>query len=130
MNKDFFIKISSGFKALLTNETEETVPTGFWERAKKLLTDKPSSTITKQSKKNRQRISKETLEGVEKREEMKTKGVNNQVEVENYKRQSVIILQQMMKDKENHITDQCQRTEESTIIKFKATIKFFVKVKK
>lgn len=71
----------------------------------------------KTEKEKQAKISKETLEEVENRREVKAKGVNNQAEVENYKRQNTIIQQMMRKDKENHIIDQCQRIEVKVVFR-------------
>ena len=114
ISDDYRVEISNRFESLLQCDDDKT-PNELWEEGKNIILSAAKGHIPRRRKKNYQWISNQTINEVEKRKQLKAKGLNNNVKVTEYNKQNALVQRMMRKDKEKHINEQCKRIEDKSI---------------
>ena len=114
VSDEYKVEISNRFESLLQCD-EEKPRNELWEEGKSIILSAAKRHISKRRKKNYQWISNETINEVEKRRQLKAKGLNDSVNVTEYNKQNALVQRMMRRDKEKYINDQCKRIEDNSI---------------
>ncbi|XP_070000272.1 uncharacterized protein [Penaeus vannamei] len=115
INDEYMVRVPNRFETLLASDLEELTPCELWDKGKNILKDVANATIIKSRKNHKKWIMKATLKVVERRKEIKAKGIDYQVDLVKYKQQHKIVQRMMRKDIEKYINEQYQRIEEKSI---------------
>ena len=114
ISDDYKVEISNRFESLLQCDDEKT-PNDRWEEGKSNILSAAKRHISKRRQKNYQWISNETINEVEKRRQLKAKGLSDSVNVTEYNKQNALVQRMMRRDKEKYINEQCKRIEDNFI---------------
>ena len=95
---------------------DERRPNELWEEGKNIILSAAKGHISRRRNKNYQWNSSETINVVEKRRQLKAKGLSNNVNITEYNKQNALVQRLMRKDKEKYINEQSKCIEGNSII--------------
>ena len=114
ISDDYRVVISNRFESWLQCDDEKT-PNELWEEGKNIILRAAKGHVSRRRKENYQWISSKTINEVEKRRQLKAKGLSNNVSITEYNKQMALVQRMMRKDIEKYINEQCKRIEDNSI---------------
>ncbi|XP_063593072.1 uncharacterized protein LOC134770132 [Penaeus indicus] len=114
MNEKYRVEISNRFAALLECEEEQT-PNELWGNGKEIILSATETNIERRKKKNNPWISNNTLTEIDKRREMKAKGIKNEQTQIEYNKQNATVQRMMRQDNDRKINELCQTIESNSV---------------
>ena len=114
ISDDYRIEISNRSESLLQCDDEKT-PNELWEEGKNMILGAAKGHISRRRKGNYQWITSEAINEVEKRRQLKAKGLSNNVNVTESNKQNALFQRMMRKNNEKYINEQYKRFEDNSI---------------
>ena len=115
MGPAYRITVENKFETLLQCEEDKSAEK-LWNEGKEIIIGTAKEKIPKKKRKKSQWISEETSLAVEERRKQKARGIHNQVDEANYRRQNANVQRLMRRDKQNQFEEQCRKVEENALI--------------